>query len=198
MFVFGILTLGVLASLVFPEPIEEADSSLNRPCPERDGPTDQEVTMGYVERALSANDQVIARGTTHWWIFARGTGLTVVGLYLLTQPSEGMLAMGGILVAVGVVMLVRAYLAVLGTELAVTNKRVIAKFGLIRRHTIELNHGKVEGFHVNQGIIGRFLNFGTLTVSGTGGLQTPIPLITDPLGFRAKAMQQIELAQQRP
>jgi len=78
------------------------------------------------------------------------------------------------------------------TELAVTSKRIIAKFGFIRRYTFELNHGKVESIHVEQGVIDRILGVGTLHINGTGGGITPIPKISDPLGFRRKAMEAID------
>jgi len=83
----------------------------------------------------------------------------------------------------------------ISTELAVTSKRVIAKFGFIRRNTVELNHSKVESFHVEQGVLGRILGFGTLHINGTGGGITPIPNISDPLGFRRRAMEAIDDSQ---
>ncbi|UOO81955.1 PH domain-containing protein [Uruburuella testudinis] len=70
------------------------------------------------------------------------------------------------------------------TELALTNKKVIAKFGFIRRSTIELNLDKVESISVEQGFIGRIFNFGSIVVRGTGGSQAPIPYIAQPLEFR--------------
>ena len=72
---------------------------------------------------------------------------------------------------------------------------MIAKFGFIRRSTIELLHGKVESFHVDQGILGRVLNFGTVVVNGTGGAKTPIPRIAAPLDFRRQALGVIEESQ---
>jgi uncharacterized membrane protein YdbT with pleckstrin-like domain len=69
---------------------------------------------------------------------------------------------------------------------------IIAKVGLIRRSTIELNHQKVESMGIDQSIMGRIFNFGTLTINGTGGVRTPIPSISSPLEFRKKAMETIE------
>ncbi|MFA0012004.1 PH domain-containing protein [Vibrio lentus] len=70
------------------------------------------------------------------------------------------------------------------TELAITDKRVIAKFGLIRRSTIELSLVKTESVQVEQGIIGRIFNFGSIVVGGAGNAQAPIPGISQPLVFR--------------
>ena len=92
--------------------------------------------------------------------------------------------------------LIQAFITKVSTELAITTKRVIAKVGFIRRSTIELNHSKVESITVDQSILGRILDFGTLVINGTGGGKTPIPTVDSPLEFRRNAMQAIDAKQQ--
>lgn len=124
--------------------------------------------------------------------------MLLFGIYLFaavdreggTGPVFGMFA-----ILFGIPMLIKAWIEKSTTELAVTSKRVIAKVGLIRRNTIELNHSKVESFHIDQGIFGRILGFGTLVINGTGGGKTPIPNIDAPLLFRREAMQAIDQSQ---
>lgn len=86
----------------------------------------------------------------------------------------------------GLIFIAIAVINVMTTELVITNKRVIAKFGLISRQTVELKNSKVESVQVNQSIMGRMLNFGSVVVSGAGGPQAPIPNISAPLVFRTK------------
>ena len=81
-------------------------------------------------------------------------------------------------------MLLNVVVKVATTELALTNKRIIAKFGFIRRSTVELRLEKVESISINQGLLGRLLGYGTVVVKGTGGTGTPIPSIKKPLDFR--------------
>jgi uncharacterized membrane protein YdbT with pleckstrin-like domain len=69
-------------------------------------------------------------------------------------------------------------------ELAVTTKRVIVKHGFVRRQTIEINLNRVESIQVEQGLLGRLFNFGTLIVSGTGTSHAPLAGIAEPMGFR--------------
>jgi len=85
---------------------------------------------------------------------------------------------------IGVVVWASAAIDYYTTELAITNKRVIAKFGLIRRNTVEMNIAKVESIQVNQGIIGRIFNFGGVLIAGAGDPKAPIPGISNPLEFR--------------
>lgn len=134
------------------------------------------------------NEQIISTGVTHWWGYAPGALLSGFGLLLII--SSGIF--GWLMLIAGMVLLVRSWMHATSTELAITNKRVIAKFGFFRRSTIELLHSKVESFHVDQGIVGRMLNFGTVVVNGTGGAKTPIPNIASPLDFRRQALEAIE------
>lgn len=89
----------------------------------------------------------------------------------------------------GLVFWLIAFIRYKTTELAFTNKRVIAKAGFISRHTVELNIAKVESLQVSQGVIGRIFNFGTLIISGAGNPQAPIPGISDPMVFRRSFME---------
>ena len=55
------------------------------------------------------------------------------------------------------------------TEIAVTNRRVIYKRGLISRHTAEMNMDKVASVEVDQSIFGRLWGYGSVRILGTGG-----------------------------
>lgn len=74
-------------------------------------------------------------------------------------------------------------------ELALTSHRALSKFGLIRRHSTELRPDRVESIVVNQSIMGRIFNYGSIYIQGIGGSSMPIPFIADPLAFRASANQ---------
>ena len=89
---------------------------------------------------------------------------------------------------IGFISLVLACIARRSTELAVTNKRVVIKAGLISRRTIEMNLAKIENIQVDRGIFGPIFGYGKVTVVGTGGTREPFCFIADPLEFR-KAVQ---------
>ena len=144
--------------------------------------------MTYVESNLMPGEQIVAIAKVHWWVYAPGVFLLLIGLALVNQTG----GFGWFLIMSALFLSIRAWLLSYTTELAITNKRVIAKFGFISRSTIELLHAKVEGFHVEQSIMGRTLNFGTVVVNGTGASKTPIPRIAAPLEFRKSALGAIE------
>lgn len=128
----------------------------------------------YIEGALIKDEKVIYTGNISLWSLAP---LIVLGL--LTVAFFGL----------GLIFWIMAFIRYKTTELAFTNKRVIAKFGFIRRQTIELNISKVESIQVNQDIPGRIFNYGTLIISGAGNPQAPIPGISDPMSFRRAFME---------
>jgi uncharacterized membrane protein YdbT with pleckstrin-like domain len=128
----------------------------------------------YIDGALIKDERVIYTGNISLWSLA-----PLIALGVLFLAAWGL----------GLIFLVVAYIRYKTTELAFTNKRVIAKFGFISRQTVELNISKVESIQVNQGILGRIFNFGTFIISGAGNPQAPIPGISDPMSFRRAFME---------
>ncbi|WP_336936496.1 PH domain-containing protein [Acinetobacter beijerinckii] len=132
----------------------------------------------YIESNLARDEQVIEKANVSWlsqfWYLLLGF------LFLLM----GMPAKNNFFLVVGAVLIMIAIINVLTTELAITNRRIIAKTGLIRRNTIELKVNRVESLGVNQSILGRIFNFGSIVVKGVGGSNAPIPFISKPMEFR--------------
>src|SRR5829696_8589656 len=88
----------------------------------------------------------------------------------------------------GVLLFIPAWLKRFGTEIAVTDHRVIYKTGLVQRDTTEINMAKIESVDVSQSILGRVFGFGTLTIRGTGETIEALRNIASPLQFRNAIM----------
>lgn len=128
----------------------------------------------YVENTLISDEKVIYTGNVSLWSMLP---LFILGFFFL------------FVFGVGLLFWLAAYIRYKTTEVAFTNKRVIAKYGFISRKTVELNISKVESMQVNQGILGRIFNFGTLVISGAGNPQAPIAGISNPMTFRRSFME---------
>jgi hypothetical protein len=89
------------------------------------------------------------------------------------------------------VIAVGPLLRYMSADFAVTDKRVLAKFGLVRRHSLETLLSKVEAISVDQDVPGRLFGYGTITIIGTGGTQEVLPMIAAPLEFRRQVQTQI-------
>jgi uncharacterized membrane protein YdbT with pleckstrin-like domain len=126
--------------------------------------------MRYVENNLIPGEQVVYRAELHWIIFIWPAIFS--------------------LILIGIPWLIAAILQKKTTEMAVTNKRVIIKIGIISRRTIEMNLSKIENIEVNQSLIGRIFGYGIITIVGTGGTHEPFNTVSQPLDFRKAVLAQ--------
>ena len=145
--------------------------------------------MSYLDENLLPDEHVVYRAELHWIIFVRAILVLVVGLVLAFVPR---IAPAGLVVLlVGVVMLVPPFVTYRTTELGVTNRRVIVKTGLVRRRTLELLLRQVEAISVEQSLLGRVLGFGSITLTGTGGVREVFHRVRDPLELRRRIHGQV-------
>ncbi len=158
--------------------------------------------MSYVDRVIQPGEDVIYRAALHWVLYVPGLLLLVLALLVAGGAqvmTPGAAAQNGtdlmrmalfgaalLLAVIGALQLLGAFIRRVTTEIAVTSKRVIYKTGLVRRQTSEISVDKIETVLVDQGLIGRVLDYGTVTVRGTGGGLEPVANIGQPLDFRSK------------
>jgi len=135
----------------------------------------------YVESVLNPGERILHLGQVSGW---SQFWLWVLGVVLLPFFGAGLIPL-----AIG-------WINLRTTELAVTERRVIAKFGLVSRETIEIKVERIESLQVNQSVMGRLLGFGTIVFSGAGTPQLTVPSIRDPLAFRKAVVGAQEAAGQ--
>jgi uncharacterized membrane protein YdbT with pleckstrin-like domain len=145
--------------------------------------------MSYVDRNLLEGEEVVYRARLHWVIFAVPACIAALGLVLAVVVASWVVAI--VLVVLAIAIALPRYIRLVSSEFAVTNKRVIVKLGLVHRHTLELVLSKVETIGVDQSIMGRVLNYGTIVVTGTGGTKEPFKDIANPLEFRRRVQSQL-------
>lgn len=144
----------------------------------------------YIEAIVGPGESVRYVGHVSLWsilgALVMGIVLMVIGIGLAVSTTATSLPppIGIVVAALGLLWIVAALIRRSATELAVTNRRVIAKFGLVSRSTIELNLLKVESVRVEQTVMGRLLGYGSVIVVGTGSSIDPIRFIADPIRFR--------------
>jgi len=153
----------------------------------------------YIDSNLLNDEQVLYRGKLSIWSLMRhillGFAFILLGLaFILLVGWVFMVAIG---VIFGVIFWIAAYLIYISTEMAVTNKRVMAKKGVIRRETVEMFLTKVESIKVDQSILGRIFIFGSVIIKGTGGDAASFNGIVDPLRFRKEFMSAADAIQSK-
>jgi len=143
--------------------------------------------VGYVERHLLAGERVVYKTRLHWILFLRPALVVVAGIALAlvlrpVQDPPWLWMIGAGLGVIGLAWAFVHYVELMTSEFAVTSSRLILKVGLISRYTTELLLTKVETIGVQQGLIGRMLGYGDLTVTGTGGAREVFRRVRDPIG----------------
>lgn len=148
--------------------------------------------MSYIEKNLMPGESVVYRARLHWAVYLPAIFFALVSGAFCIASVDARIVGGLVFLFLVLPMGLSALVNVKTAEFAVTDKRVLMKFGFIRRTSLEVLLTKVEGIVVDQGIGGRVLGFGTIVVSGTGGSKTPFPKIAAPMRFRRAVQEQIE------
>jgi uncharacterized membrane protein YdbT with pleckstrin-like domain len=138
--------------------------------------------MGYIESNLLPDEKIVYKAKLHWIIFWKSCALVFLGaIFLFIQPI-----IGGVVVLIGLFAFLSPVIDYATSEFGVTNKRVIIKVGFLRRKTLELLLRHVEAISVDQTVMGRCLNYGSVTLTGTGGVREVFHNISAPLELRKR------------
>ena len=166
---------------------------------------------GYVDKHLQAGEVVTYRGRpSKSAVFFQPTIFLILFVILdsidrnlsaKTATSESVKT--GFEVLLGFALFLLILLVVMGfiagfvfinsAEYAVTDRRLIAKYGLFRRRSVDVLLAHISGVKVNQGLFGRGLDFGDLLIFVSGG-NRQITCIKQPQEFRAAVLTQLEQA----
>jgi len=118
--------------------------------------------MSYIKQILRSDEKLLATGYIHWIVYWPAIALmtlAVISLFVLGSSSIAARVIFVLLALAAVFFAIKEWFQQWITEIAVTDRRVIVKTGLIRRHTAEMNMDKVESVTVYQPVLGAFARF---------------------------------------
>lgn len=157
----------------------------------------------YVKRVLLPGEQVLYWGRVTWVMYLPGILLCLLAIwtakvlpgadersYTLHRLSRSLsswlpveytaeLIIYG-LFAVAIALILRAYVICSYTELAVTDRRVIAKMGVTNVVTTEIDRHKIAGVIIQQGIYGMMFGYGKIVLRGYSGHIGGLPPLSKP------------------
>ncbi len=148
----------------------------------------------YIDDILQPGEKVLYSTNAHWVFFAPAIGAWIVVAVLLIlsriTTTEGLIVLclgaAAVMAALGLFWTIRAWFHRMTTETDITDHRVVHKTGFITRHTFEIPLDKIASVDVDQSILGRILNYGSVTIIGVGeGSTRTIDTIASPLAFRS-------------
>ncbi|MDM8001972.1 MAG: PH domain-containing protein [Bacteroidota bacterium] len=118
----------------------------------------------YVNGHLIKDESVVHETKLHWVIFFTWKSILTLTIY--------------------------AWMKRWLSEFVITNRRIVIKEGFIARRTFEMNLSKIETVNVDQTVMGRILNYGSITIIGTGGTRETFHNIARPMIFRQRFQEQ--------
>jgi uncharacterized membrane protein YdbT with pleckstrin-like domain len=146
----------------------------------------------YIDEILQPGERVLYSTNAHWIFYFPAIVAWILAIFLLllsrATTTETIvllcLSAAAVVAIVALYWTAKAWFHRWTTETDVTNMRVVHKTGFIKRRTFEMSLDKVESVDVNQSILGRLLDYGSVTVRGVGEGAETIDTIASPLEFR--------------
>lgn len=98
-----------------------------------------------------------------------------------------------IFIAIGLFTIIKPIIAMLTTELAVTNYKIIGKTGFIKTSEMSSPLTAIQNVSVEQGFWGKVFKYGTIKITTTSGAYK-YSYIKNPSEFRTTVLNQIEIS----
>jgi len=157
----------------------------------------------FIESNLIPGEKVIYKAEVHWMVyFPSIINLLLAfiifyfGKYALHMESKALPYFAMVPVVVALWKAIQSYIHREYTEIVITDSRLVAKFGFIRREMIELPLSKIESVIVEQSIFERIIGAGSVGARGTGMAMAPVRYIDEPVKFRNFLNEAISNAKQ--
>jgi uncharacterized membrane protein YdbT with pleckstrin-like domain len=122
--------------------------------------------MSYAYANLQPGEIVDYQGHMSWYYALRRAFLLFVLMFLFY--AMGVNLMGSLLLLAAIVSTIGGVIRVKTAEYVVTDRRVIGKYGLIRRQSVDVMMTAIAGVSTANSIIGRICGYGTVWINGSG------------------------------
>lgn len=159
--------------------------------------------MSLLEKNLLPGEHIIHTTKYHKFLLIRDTIYPVVLVIIvaifafteLAKKTPYLDIIFAFLALLGFFRLLYVYFSYTSTNYAITNRRVMLESGIISKQISEMSLTKIELVEVEQSLLGRMLDYGTVIVRGTGGSGIFFHGIEKPFSFRNLLQEQIRQVQ---
>lgn len=133
-----------------------------------------------LEKILVKDEKVILRARIHGAIYWKSAAILIVGVLLALV----IMPLGVLIMIAGAVMSIIAVLTNHYLLLAITNKRVLARYGLLQMDVVDIPLSKVESMDLERMLPGHIFGYANVVVMGTGQRVIRVPYIGNADSFR--------------
>jgi membrane protein YdbS with pleckstrin-like domain len=153
--------------------------------------------MGYAEKNLAPGETILLRAHYHWLVYRSALALLFLGLLsgvtslvvARSHPESAAVRAaalaGGAFALAAVGAFFARWLRAWADEFVVTDHRVIRRVGLVARETQQAPLDKIQDITVEQGWLGRLLDYGDVILETAAEHGTLVfPFVANPEAFR--------------
>lgn len=174
--------------------------------------------MSFIKNNLSANEEIVLKAKIHWFIFAPGTVMILLGLAFMPMSrfkaiwdwtayygiialwenihsiltDDWLVALCAALITIGTGEFIRSFIRKYSVGMGITNQRVIKKYGLATTATEEIYLHNISSIEIAQTFFGRIFNFGWVYFESPIYGTTIFPMVSNPSIVRRAALQETE------
>lgn len=142
-----------------------------------------------IENMMQEGEEIVLRGVIHWAIYWKSVAVLVAALLMCLLAVE----LGLLLGFVGVLMLIHAVVTKHVLAIVLTNRRVIARYGLLQMEVVDVRLKRIESLELERMLSGIMLGYANIVVMGVGMRHIRIPYIANAVQFRRLYNEKIRL-----
>jgi uncharacterized membrane protein YdbT with pleckstrin-like domain len=157
--------------------------------------------MKYVDQSLGQNEALLYQTHFHplyystaWIISIFFVALAIWSGVFTQEPVDWALLS---ICAIGLAIVLYLMIPIWTTKIAVTTHRLVIKEGLLFRSAVEVQLRSIEQVSFHQGLLGKLLGFGKISIHGTGVDDLVLPYIGAPTDL-VKAIESASIAFEPP
>jgi uncharacterized membrane protein YdbT with pleckstrin-like domain len=149
--------------------------------------------MGYVEKLMGTNEEVLVRERQHVWVWIPRmivamiavSAITVLTVFAAQQTKTQAILLALALNLIPIIWFVSKFIDWMNEEYIVTNRRIVQTEGAINKNVIDSSLEKINDVVLTQSFLGRMLNYGDLEIltASQEGINK-LTLLTDPVKFK--------------
>ena len=121
--------------------------------------------LDKIQSLLTENERILNQARIHWIVFAAPATLCVIGAFasVLFHPLMGL-----VFLFLALYPAYNAFIHYTMTNLVLTNKKVMSRMGFLSRDWTRMDFDRIENAFLEEPIIGRYLGYSTVVISGIG------------------------------
>lgn len=133
-----------------------------------------------VDDLLVKGEQVVERAVIHWGIYWKAGVLFVFSVFVAFVIFE----IGVLLAVSALVMFAYAVIKKQILMLALTNKRMLFRYGILQVDVVDMRFSKIESVEIERMPPGYILGYSNVVIMGTGQRYVVIPYVANGLQIR--------------